>query len=74
MPVSLLDIHDVVVCGPPEIVGDAFLDSCRRTVSGLSSSSFSRDVSVRRCEQGSDATLRGIGVMAIMRMSGYRRR
>lgn len=73
MPVNLLDIHDVVVCGPPEIVGDMFLGSCRSTVSGLSSNSFSRDVSVRRCEQGSDATLRGIGIMAIMRMSGRRR-
>lgn len=73
MPTSLLDIHDVVVCGPPEIVGDAFLDSCGRTVSALSSSSFRRDVSVVRCEQGADATLRGIGIMTIMRMSGYRR-
>lgn len=73
MPVSLLDIHDVVVCGPPEIVGDAFLDSCQRMISGLSSNSFSRDVSVRRCEQGGDTTLRGIGIMAIMRMSGRRR-
>lgn len=72
MPTSLLDIHDVVIYGPPEIVGDVFLDSCRCAIAELSSSSFNQGISIRRCEQGADATLRGIGIMAIRRMSGYR--
>lgn len=73
MPISLLNIHDIVIYGPPEIVGDAFLDSCRSAIANLSANHFSRSASIRRCEQGFDATLRGIGIMAIRRMSGHRR-
>ena len=72
MPISLLNIHDIVIYGPPEIVGDAFLDSCRSAIANLSVNHFSRSASIRRCEQGFDATLRGIGIMAIRRMSGHR--
>ena len=73
MPVSLLNIHDIVIYGPPEIVGDVFLDACRNEVARLSSNHFSRGISIRRCEQGADATLRGIGIMSIRRMAGRRR-
>ena len=36
MPVSLLNLHDIAVYGPPDIVGETLLNACDETVNSLS--------------------------------------
>ncbi|MBW3081679.1 ROK family protein [Bifidobacterium saguinibicoloris] len=72
MPVSLLNLHDIAVYGPPDLVGDAFLDACAETINSLSRSDFQSVVRVRRCELGDDATLRGQAVCVLRAIVGRR--
>lgn len=58
MPIGLLDINDICVYGPPDIVNAAFLEATQRRVDMVSSSKFHKHTSVRRCQVGSDIALR----------------
>lgn len=62
MPTGLLDINDICVYGPPDIVNAAFLEAAQRRVDMVSSSKFHKHTSVRRCQVGSDIALRGSAI------------
>ena len=62
MPIGLLDINDICVYGPPDIVNAAFLEATQRRVDMVSSSKFHKHTSVRRCQVGSDIALRGSAI------------
>lgn len=40
MPVSLLNLHDIAVYGPPDIVGETLLNACDETVNSLSRNDY----------------------------------
>ena len=60
--IGLLDINDICVYGPPDIVNAAFLEATQRRVDMVSSSKFHKHTSVRRCQVGSDIALRGSAI------------
>ncbi|MCB5604101.1 ROK family protein, partial [Bifidobacterium breve] len=56
LPVRLLNLHDIAVYGPPDIVGETLLNAGDETVNSLSRNDYQSDMRVRRCEIGDDAT------------------
>lgn len=72
MPVSLLNLHDIAVYGPPDIVGETLLNACDETVNSLSRNDYQSGMRVRRCELGDDATLRGQAVSVLREIVGGR--
>jgi predicted NBD/HSP70 family sugar kinase len=65
MPIGLLDLSDISVFGPPEIVGEAFLGSMREELDADVSTDYHTPPSLHRCQQGEDVTLRGQAVSVI---------
>lgn len=65
MPVSLLDLSDVVVYGPADIVNDVFLAAAEQTVNDFISSNYHRPITVRRCECGSNIVIRGESIAVL---------
>lgn len=65
MPVSLLDLSDVVVYGPADIVNGVFLAAAERTVNASISSNYHRPITVRRCECGSNIVIRGESIAVL---------
>lgn len=65
MTVSLLDLSDVSVFGPPEIVGEAFIGSMREELESCISADYRNTPSLHRCQQGDDLVLRGQAVAVI---------
>ena len=59
VPVSLLDIHDVSVYGPPELVSPAFLEAAERTLNANTALDHAAESRVRRCQCGDDIALLG---------------
>lgn len=72
MPVSLLNLHDIAVYGPPDIVGETLLNAYDETVNSLSRNDYQSGMRVRRCELGDDATLRGQAVSVLREIVGGR--
>jgi predicted NBD/HSP70 family sugar kinase len=64
-PVNLLDIDDIVVYGPPDIVGPQFLHSVKRTLIGYGSTNSPHHYCVRRCECGSDIVMLGESISVL---------
>lgn len=62
MPVGLLDMGDVCVWGPPDIVNDVFIDTAQRYLNRSTASNFHKRTTIRRCQCGQDITLRGATV------------
>lgn len=65
MPVGLLDMADVCVYGPPDIVNDDFIDAAQRYMDAATGSSFHAPTTVRRCQCGADITLRGTSIAVV---------
>lgn len=57
--ISLLDVTDVVIYGPNDIVGKAMLDDAQETIDHLTGSMYQHRAIVRRCELGDDIVLCG---------------
>lgn len=68
MTVSLLDLSDVSVFGPPEIVGEAFIGSMREELEAGISADYRDMPSLHRCQQGDDLVLRGQAVAVIRQL------
>ncbi|KFI49466.1 ROK family transcriptional regulator [Bifidobacterium biavatii] len=66
MPVGLLDIADVCVYGPPDIINTTFLEAAQQRFDLTTASSFHAHTVIRRCQCGADITLRG-GAIAVVR-------
>lgn len=65
MPVGLLDMADVCVYGPADIVNDDFLDAAQRHLDATTASTFHAPTVVRRCQCGTDVTLRGEAIAVV---------
>ncbi|MCI1901982.1 MAG: ROK family transcriptional regulator [Bifidobacteriaceae bacterium] len=65
MSIGLLDLSDISVFGPPEIVGEAFLGSMREELDADVSTDYHTPPSLHRCQQGEDVVLRGQAVSVI---------
>lgn len=66
MPVGLLDISDVCVYGPADVVNDTFLEAAQRRLDAMTLSKFHDRASIRRCQCGAEATLRGAAVVVVL--------
>ncbi|PLS27247.1 ROK family transcriptional regulator [Bifidobacterium parmae] len=67
MPIGLLDIDDVCVYGPADIVNGTFLDAAQNRLDAMTVSDFHERTRIRRCQQGAGIALRGAAVAATMR-------
>ena len=68
MTVSLLDLSDVSVFGPPEIVGEAFIGSMREELEAGIAADYRHAPSLHRCQQGDDLVLRGQAAAVIRQL------
>ena len=68
MPVALLDIHDVAVYGPTDVVNDAFLDSVSRGLAKRRAWPSETDRTVRRSECGTNILIRGESISVCQAM------
>ncbi|WP_018143115.1 ROK family protein [Alloscardovia criceti] len=68
MAVGLLDLHDICVYGPADIVGAAFLGSMREELHSMIDTEWRKIPPIRRCVQGEDLALRGQAVMVIRKL------
>lgn len=59
MPAGMLDITDICVYGPPDIVNSDFINAAQRYLDQTTASSFHAHTRIRRCEIGSDIAIRG---------------
>ncbi|KAB8289099.1 NagC family transcriptional regulator [Bifidobacterium ramosum] len=66
MPIGLLDIADVCVYGPPDVINNTFLEAAQRRLDLATASTFHAHTVIRRCQCGADITLRG-GAIAVVR-------
>ena len=62
MTVNMLDIHDIVVFGPADIVNDAFLDALKQSLEEQSPPHLPHDFRIRRSECGKNILIRGLSV------------
>lgn len=65
MPIGLMDINDVCVYGPPDIVNETFLEATQQRIDKVTSSKFHQHTTIRRCQVGSDIALRGSAIDVI---------
>lgn len=66
MSIGLLDMRDVCIYGPPDIINDTFLESAQSYIDRATASSFHAHTVFRRCQCGGDITMRG-GAIAVIR-------
>ena len=66
MPVGLLDISDVCVYGPPDIINNTFLEAAQQELDRTTVSAFHGHTTIRRCQCGADITLRGAAIIAMI--------
>lgn len=59
MPVGMLDISDVCVYGPPDIINTDLIAAAQRHLDETTMSSFRTRTGIRRCQLGGDIALRG---------------
>lgn len=64
--VGLLDIRDVCVYGPEDMVNETFLKAAQEQLDATTASPFTARTIIRRCQCGPDVTLRG-GAIAVVR-------
>lgn len=65
MPVGLLDIADVCVAGPPDIINNTFLEAAQQRFDAVTGSTFHVRTVIRRCQVGGNLTLRGGAISVI---------
>jgi len=60
MPASLLDLNDIAVFGPPDVVNDTFISAAEKTINEATFSMVQeRPITVRLCECGSSINIQG---------------
>ena len=59
MVVAALDVPEIVLGGPPELIGEGFLEACRDLIIERTHSPFRRDFSMRLSNLGDEAVLLG---------------
>ncbi|MCI1832520.1 MAG: ROK family protein [Bifidobacterium sp.] len=64
-PVNLLDIDDIAVYGPPDIVGPTLLQTVETSLTKSGPSNPARHCTVRRCACGNDIALLGEGIAVV---------
>lgn len=65
MATSLIDLNDVAVYGPHDIVDDAFLGGAEEAINDVAASHCRTHIAVRRCECGDDIVLRGESISVL---------
>lgn len=66
MPASLLDITDIVVYGPPDVVNDTLLDSVTETLDAATTTSTRQSkITARRCECGENNVIIGESISVV---------
>lgn len=60
--IGLLDMGDVCIWGPPDIVNDVFFEAAQACIDRTTVSTFHKHTTIRRCQCGPDITLRGATV------------
>ncbi|NEG89012.1 ROK family protein [Bifidobacterium aerophilum] len=65
MPVGMLDITDICVYGPADIINNTLLDAAQQQLDRLTASTFHARSVIRRCQCGADITLRGSAVSVV---------
>jgi transcriptional regulator of PTS gene len=65
-PASLLNIDEITVFGPLDVIDSSFIDGASHTInSSASQRIIHRPITVRRCELGSDVTLIGESISVL---------
>ncbi|NEG54403.1 ROK family transcriptional regulator [Bifidobacterium platyrrhinorum] len=67
MPVGLLDLEDVCVYGPADIVNSTFLDAAQERFDAMTASTFRGRTRIRRCQCGPGLVMRGAAIAAVLR-------
>lgn len=67
MSMGLLDITDICVYGPADIVNKAFIQSAQERMDAMTESSFHKRTRIRRCQCGAGIALRGAAVTVVLR-------
>lgn len=67
MTVGLLDIADICVAGPADIINNAFLDAAQKRLDLMTASKFHAHTTIRRCQCGAGITLRGVSIAVALR-------
>lgn len=62
---GLLNLHDVALDAPPDIVGEAFLNAMRGELSAAMNTKYMTIPMIHRCQVGADASLRGQAIDVI---------
>ncbi|RSX54785.1 NagC family transcriptional regulator [Bifidobacterium dolichotidis] len=65
MPIGLLDISDVCVYGPADIINTTFLETAQEQFDAMARSQFHARTVIRRCQLGADISLRGAAIEAV---------
>ena len=63
--VGALDLSEIVLSGPPELLGGALAEATVETLRARTLAQFHDSVRVRMTEQGQDIVLRGAAVMVL---------
>lgn len=64
-PIGMLDMSDVCINGPEDIITQAFLDAAQEQLDHDTRSSFHVPTRLRRCTQDDDITLRGEAICVV---------
>ncbi|MCO6558459.1 MAG: ROK family protein [Bifidobacterium sp.] len=64
-PIGLLDMNDVCIYGPADIVNTAFLNAAQQYLDRTTTSTFRHHTVVRRCECGPNTTVRGAAIVMV---------
>ncbi|WEV58779.1 ROK family transcriptional regulator [Bifidobacterium sp. ESL0728] len=65
MPIGLLDMDDICIYGPADIINTAFLSSAQDQLDRTTTSMFRKHATIRRCECGPNATMRGAAITMV---------
>ncbi|WEV46209.1 ROK family protein [Bifidobacterium sp. ESL0690] len=63
MPIGLLDVEDVCIYGPPDIVNSTFCGAAQHYADLTTASSFRKHTTIRRCQCGPDISLTGAAII-----------
>lgn len=66
MSMGLLDIGDVCVYGPADIINSTFLDAAQNRLDAMTASTFHQRTRVRRCQRGAGIALRGAAIAVVL--------
>ncbi|MBT1172240.1 ROK family transcriptional regulator [Bifidobacterium sp. MA2] len=67
MPVGLLDVTDICLCGPADVVNNAFLEAAQQRLDAMTQSKFHERTTIRRCQCGAGIALRGAAINVVLR-------